>query len=215
MVFTESQRPFRHWVMDDGIKPVSDDDIPSLDSPQWEARYDNELEQGKLTLRKPEGVLAERLKECVGSMMEWRIRFGAELCEDPTLHGGGIHLMKAGGWLQTHLDYAKHPKLNGKERRLNIIAFLHPEWKPEWGGHLLLADPMGKPVVEIEPKPGRVVAFETSDNSYHGVRQLSKDAKPRVTAAVYLITNLRDGVTRERALFMPNRNNGECPFEVQ
>jgi len=213
MVFKEYLKPYRHWVAEDAIQPLQDVALLTKGWNGWEVSYDNDVERGKRTLRKMEGSVLDAYKEAQGSVMDWSIRFGAELKVDPLMHGGGIHAMEPGGWLQVHLDYAKHPILR-VERRLNIIAFLHSSWKKEYGGQLLLCDPMGNVAKEIEPTPGRVIAFETSDESYHGVRRLSKNAPLRLTAAVYLVSDLREGVTRSRALFMPNRNSGMCPKEV-
>ncbi len=135
---------------------------------------------------------------------EWSGRVGYTLEDDPTMHGGGVHVTDPGGWLNCHVDYAAHPYLSGKERRLNLIAFLNPEWHREWGGALQLCDPMGNAVKEIYPEPGLLVAFETGDESYHGVSKVTGPV-PRITAAVYFLSDLRPGVTRKRALFMPNR----------
>jgi hypothetical protein len=212
MGVVESASPFRHWVIDDWCKPV-----PYQRVSGWEASYDNDIEQGKRTTRNiPEAfrhIFAELRN--FSTVDEWERITDLPLADDPEMHGGGLCTMLAGGWLQTHLDYAIHPTFTHMERRLNLIAFLHPEWRPEWGGQLLLADAMGKPVVEIDPLPGRLVAFECGDDSFHGVRQLSHEAMPRVSAAVYYLSPARPGAVRKRAMYFPNRNAGKCPQEVR
>jgi len=125
---------------------------------------------------------------------------------DPTLHGGGLHVTVSGGFLGVHLDYDRHPKIPGKRRALNVIAFLHPEWKKAWGGALVLCDPAGTPVRRFYPNPGRVIAFEVSDLSYHGVEPV-RGAAPRVSLAVYRLSEAGPFNTRRRALFMPNRGS--------
>src|SRR5437879_5521062 len=60
---------------------------------------------------------------------------GCDLFPDPGLHGGGWHAHARGGKLNVHLDYSIHPKL-GLERRVNLIVYLTPGWKQEWGGAL-------------------------------------------------------------------------------
>jgi Rps23 Pro-64 3,4-dihydroxylase Tpa1-like proline 4-hydroxylase len=48
---------------------------------------------------------------------------------------GGLHTHARGGKLNVHLDYDIHPKLE-LQRYLNLIIYLTPGWKPEWGGGL-------------------------------------------------------------------------------
>lgn len=130
------------------------------------------------------------------------------LQSDPLLHGGGIHICGAGGLLSIHLDYAKHKRLPLLERRLNAILYLSQEWKEEWGGATVLTKPDGCTVLNrVHPKPGRLFVFETNDLSYHGVEPVTcPEGVERVTLATYYLSHIRPGVTRERALFIPNRN---------
>lgn len=212
--------PFRHWICDGAVSPLPDDQFASLLDRQYEVAYANDVEQGKLTLRDPDrmppaaaGVMANlRDPEFVKAWANRAVIHGLE--DDPSMHGGGLHVMLPGGWLNAHLDYARHPRLKHMERRLNLIAFLNPVWEMRWGGQLLFTDPLGKSLYEISPRPGRLVVWESGDLSYHAVRQVAKDAPPRVSVAVYYLAPLREGVTRERALFMTNRNAPLCPKEV-
>lgn len=184
--------------------------LPSPDSDVWEARYDNDAERGKITTRRvadlpdPLPGLFERMRS-PASVMYWQGTAGLRrLTDDPTMHGGGLHAMLPDGHLGCHLDYDAHPKLPGKRRAFNLICFLNPEWKTEWGGALCLCDPMGEPVARIFPAPGRLVAFPTDDLSYHSVEPVTGSV-PRVTAAVYYLAPARPSATRKRAMFMPKR----------
>lgn len=217
---TTGDTPFRHWIVNDWCRPVPTHTLPPLGSPAWEAHYANDVESGKHTSRRLElfpAVVVDvfaRLRSAE-SVAEWAERAGVEsLRDDPHMHGAGVHLSHCLSWLQVHADYELHPHLPETERRLNLIAFLHPEWRPEWGGQLLLCDGWGKAVAEIDPLPGRLVAFECGPASYHGVRQTTADAPPRVSAAVYLLADARPSAVRRRAMFLPNRNGGGCPSEV-
>lgn len=211
-----NETPFRHWIIDHWCVPCG----PLPPGLPWEAEYDNDLERGKRTLRDwlalPDDYaqVFEELND-PATFRHWRTETGISLAYDPTQYGGGLHVLEAGGYLQVHLDYARHPVLLNQERRLSLIAFLHPEWKPEWGGQLLLCDPSGRCVVAIDPTPGRLVVFEGGDASYHGVRQTARDTPPRVSAAVYYVGPARPTTTRTRALFLPNRSAPGCPAEVQ
>jgi hypothetical protein len=197
--------PFRHWIFDDWCSSLPTP--PHTSSSIWEARYCNGAERNKRTTRNTDAIpgaaaLFDRMR---GSASDWNSILGYPVIDDPTMHGGGIHVTEPGGWLGTHLDYARHPKLPDKRRALNLIAFVHPEWRAEWGGELELCDPMGEPAVRIEPKPGRLVAFEVSDLSYHGVAPTACVAAERVSLAVYYLAEATDADTRMRAMFLPVR----------
>lgn len=197
--------PVRWWVFEDwdvarlGV-------VPGKDDPVWEVGYDNDCERGKRTTRSfaqfpgLTGVITRMTGRGVG----WSGRLGYPVELDETLHGGGLHVTEPGGHLSCHLDYDLHPLLPGKRRALNLIYFLNPEWREEWGGVLVLCDPMGVAVTRLYPRPGRLVAFEVSDLSYHGVEPVTGPVE-RVTAAVYYLSAATSANTRKRALFLPNR----------
>ena len=44
------------------------------------------------------------------------------LFSDPYLEGGGYHEIKKGGFLKTHIDFAKH-KNSSLDRRVNLLLF--------------------------------------------------------------------------------------------
>lgn len=198
--------PVRWWVFDGVTTPVRLDDVPHKADPYWEARYENDCEKGKRTSRlveRPEGF-ARQLPWLRGAGVYWSKTLGYPVEDDPTLHGGGLHVTESGGWLSPHLDYDLHPHLPGKRRALNLIAFLNSEWRKEWGGALVLCDPMGAVVKRVYPAPGRLVAFEVGDLSYHGVEPVTGPVE-RVTAAVYYLSEANASNTRKRALFLPKR----------
>jgi hypothetical protein len=111
------------------------------------------------------------------------------LLADPQLVGGGIHMTGPGGRLDVHLDfnYMEERKLH---RRLNLLLYLNPEWKEEWGGQIQLWDrDVKKCEASFVPKFNRCVIFETSDISYHGVMPVSTSAPgPRMSFATYFYT---------------------------
>lgn len=210
LTYTE---PFRHWILDEWCEPLPEVSVLS----HWEVGYDNDVERGKLTTREigPAGAVFARLLD-PSFVREWAFRIDEpHLVADESLHGGGLQVITPGGWLQIHLDYHRQPHFPTMARRLNLVAFLTPTWAPGDGGDLLLANPSGKAMVEIAPLPGRLVVFETSDLSYYGVRETSRNAYPRITAAVSYLSPAGPGATRQRAMFLPNRNApGRAPQEV-
>lgn len=130
-----------------------------------------------------------------------------DLEPDLTFHGGSVHVMGPGDFLQTHIDYALHPRRPGRERRMNLVYFLNPEWQEGWGGALEFYDDEGRQVVKrIFPNFAHAVLWEPGDLTYHGVQRVSADCPTwRVTANVFFTAPARPGVVRKRALFVPPR----------
>ena len=189
--------PFRIWVCQTEVRGISPGDIPGPTDPLWRdpgcgAQYDNDFERGKRTTRDPQGMPADVGRLLVWLRSEAMVRLWeevtgiAKLSDDPTLHGGGLHVLAGGGWLNTHLDYARHPVLEGYERRVNLILFLNPEWRQEWGGAFEMCRPDGSVAERVHPAPGRLVAFEPSDVSYHATQRIVLGAGPGDVGCVYL-----------------------------
>jgi Rps23 Pro-64 3,4-dihydroxylase Tpa1-like proline 4-hydroxylase len=111
------------------------------------------------------------------------------LLADPDLAGGGMHLTKPGGQLDVHVDFNfnEHKKWH---RRCNLLLYLNRDWDQEWGGQLELWGPQAKYCHRmIEPSFNRMVIFETSDVSFHGVRPIDPKAPvPRLSFAAYYYT---------------------------
>jgi len=110
-----------------------------------------------------------------------------DLLADDELIGGGIHQTGARGRLDVHVDfnYIAERKLH---RRLNILLFLNPGWKPEWGGRLELWDQkVTRCHHSFEPLFNRCVVFETNEISFHGVTAVNcpPDRVRRSFAAYY------------------------------
>lgn len=91
------------------------------------------------------------------------------LLADEKLEGGGIHETGPRGHLDVHVDfnYIEDRQLH---RRLNILIYMNPGWRKEWGGNIELWDKEVK-VCEhsFSPVFNRCVVFETNEISYHGV----------------------------------------------
>lgn len=129
------------------------------------------------------------------ALVEWvsRVMGIPGLESDPHLHGAGLHCTHK---LGMHLDYSIHP-ISGKQRRVNLILFLTPEWDEGWDGSLVLypSDPAtgmmtdAEPATHIYPKFNRAVLFETSSISWHGVpHTCPAPRKARQTLAVYYVS---------------------------
>jgi len=90
------------------------------------------------------------------------------LLPDPHLAGGGIHLSRHGGHLGIHADFNWHERLQA-HRRLNLLIYLTPGWRPGWGGELEIWNHDGtRRERVVEPVFNRAVLFATRSDTFHG-----------------------------------------------
>lgn len=87
------------------------------------------------------------------------------------LKGAGIHKVYNEGFLCMHSDFESYfdEDLNSLlDRRLNLLLYMNPNWKKEYGGELYLYDKKNEKVTkEIVPILNRCIIFLTPDN-IHG-----------------------------------------------
>ena len=93
----------------------------------------------------------------------------AGLVPDPNLHGGGLHQCGRGGFLNLHTDFSTHYYNKNWRRRVNLILYLNPDWKPDWGGALEFWDrKLRARVAKYPPLLNHAVIFNTDNNALHG-----------------------------------------------
>jgi hypothetical protein len=111
------------------------------------------------------------------------------LLADDELVGGGIHVMAPGAHLDVHVDFNCIAD-RGIYRRLNALLFLNETWEDGWGGELELWDEhVARRHHAFAPRLNRLVLFETSERSFHGVRRVtSPPGAVRRSFAVYYYT---------------------------
>ncbi|HUQ72084.1 MAG TPA: 2OG-Fe(II) oxygenase [Planctomycetaceae bacterium] len=113
----------------------------------------------------------------------------ANLLPDEQLEGGGMHITGPGGRLDVHLDF-NYLEARKLYRRVNLLLYLNPAWQPAWGGHLQLWDPQVQRCVRtFTPLLNRCVVVETTNESFHGVTPVNRDAPAaRRSFAAYYYT---------------------------
>jgi hypothetical protein len=113
------------------------------------------------------------------------------LLADHMLEGGGLHQSGRGGFLNVHTDFSMHHYHKHWRRRVNLILYLNPGWREEWGGGLELWDnAMRQCVVKYAPLLNHAVIFTTDDRSLHGFPDplTCPDTQSRKSLALYYYT---------------------------
>lgn len=214
-----SAEPFNHVVIDDFFTDEFAhsifDGMPGYEE-NIDARYDNAIEK-KRTIQNWTKLSKNVYKAMFNLVSEEfthqvRVLTGqSNLVADFGLHGGGIHMHQAGDYLNTHLDYDIHPKMDMK-RKMNIIVYLNPNWKEEWGGNIGIwshDETTNQPkelIKSIWPKFNRALLFDTTQNSWHGVTEgiTAPEGQYRKSLALYYLVPTCDiDNKRQKALFAP------------
>src|SRR6476646_1993232 len=93
---------------------------------------------------------------------------------DPHLYAGGISAMAKGHFLNPHLDNS-HDGEQKNYRVLNLLYYVSPEWKPEFGGSLELWNEKVTQPLEVPSLFNRLVLMSTNDKSWHSVNEVKAD----------------------------------------
>ncbi len=118
----------------------------------------------------PPTIAAVLYELCSPRFVSWcaQITGIADLIPDPLLDGGGLHLARAGGYLNVHTDFSVHRHQPSWRRRCNLILYLNEDWNPDWGGAMeVWAPDMSRCVESISCEINRAVLFDTSQ-ALHG-----------------------------------------------
>lgn len=172
-------RPFPHVVLD-GLFPDQEVNaihrlFATLDDNYWEKSNDEGIEvkwrsnwRSEYDIPEPARELVRFLNSGIFLRALSHVTNIPHLIADPYYAGGGFNLIKRGGHLDVHVDGNWHDMMQ-VHRRLNLILYLNPGWREEWGGHLNFYDSDGKNAeTTIIPRGNRTLIFETHDFSYHG-----------------------------------------------
>jgi hypothetical protein len=100
-----------------------------------------------------------------------------------------------------HVDFDKHP--SGLQRAANLLIYLTPGWRKEWGGALELTRANGLGRTLIYPEGGTAVLFETHGASWHGHPQplACPEGITRRSLALYYYREPVAAPTRETTVY--------------
>jgi hypothetical protein len=217
-----SARPFPHIVLDDFL----DDELARLcllefpDRPIAEREYARKQENKKFEF-KPE-TLSPSLRALFYSFNSLpfinfltNLTGIAGLIPDPYFMGGGLHEVAHGGHLSIHADF-NHHNLMDLERRINVLIYLNPDWKEEYGGCFEIWDRnMTQRSLRVVPLFNRCVIFNTSSTSFHGNPEPVNHpmGTSRRAIALYYYTATWDKSCREHSTQFKVRPNSTDQFD--
>lgn len=95
---------------------------------------------------------------------------------DATLYAGGLSEMVQGDFLNPHLDNS-HNRLRTQYRTVNLLFYVTPDWKEEYGGNLELWNDSVTQQITIASVFNRFVVMETNRNSWHSVSPVKYNGK--------------------------------------
>ena len=194
-----SADPFPHaafdGLIDDELLERVVAEFPSDDSNEWELR-ELEAKSKSKQIAGPQQRIGPYTRQLFGLLSSPRfLRFVEELTgirgliPDPYLHGGGLHEIKSGGYLELHSDFNWHGHLH-MYRRLNLLLYLNKDWKEEYEGALELWDSRLEKSVKYYPLWNRLVIQHVTADAMHGfpARIQCPDTMSRKSLAMWYYT---------------------------
>ena len=194
-----SAQPFPLLVLDDYLEPDLADalvaEFPAIDAMPKSRDYvfGNKRELSSVEQSGPAGRRFHEAMTSPAYAQFLQTATGYDVFVDPQFFGGGFHQGGNGSFLDMHVDFNVHPQHSTWLRTLNILLYLNKDWKPEYGGDLLVKSSLDGEVRSIEPRFNRAIIMFTGENTYHG----------------YLKMSLPDGVTRRSIATYAYRPGGE------
>lgn len=178
--------PFPHAVLDG----VFDNEalqnafaaVPAHDSQHWTVWGNGAEHEACVPLHRKRGISSLMLLDpAIGQILQElnSDAFVADLSElsgipnlvvDHTFTGGGLHCTGRGANLRLHVDRVRHPRPRQFDQALNLLLYINPNWRAEYGGdlELLQGDSDGQHKAGISPLFNRLVLFRSNRQSYHG-----------------------------------------------
>lgn len=132
------------------------------------------------------------LEEIIYSFQDERIvNLIAEICDikqpipDSSLYAGGLSMMGNGQFLQPHLDNS-HDKNREMWRVLNLLYYVTPDWKEEYGGNLeIWPSGLTNNQITIFSKFNRLAVMATHNDSLHSVSPVKYDGFRKCVSNYY------------------------------
>ena len=166
-------KPFPHLVIDGICEPGPVEELfaelPEIDTKSRDYVFaNNKFEKSKFWLLSPHfrALYEDLISKEFGEFLCFITN--EEVFVDRKFHGGGIHQGKQDSFLDMHLDFNYHPLQKLWYRNLNILLYLNPGWKEEYGGHLELEDLRSGEKKSLGVPFNRMIIQQTRNFTLHG-----------------------------------------------
>lgn len=103
---------------------------------------------------------------------------------DASLYAGGLSMMAKGDFLNPHIDNS-HDGARSRYRRINLLYYVTPEWRQEYGGNLELWDDDVRTPVTLTSAFNRLILMETNRSSWHSVSPVQVDGARCCVSSYY------------------------------
>jgi len=226
--FNDPNKPYKYVVIDNFFNKEDcdrfSDSHPTPTDKRWFKFRDkikgkkNIFEQKMIGIAHPDSLP----KECYNIIKELTSQNFVDMLEKITGIEGilndtyneigqwsGVRGMFPGAYQSIHSDARKHPFL-GIEKKITLIGYLNKEWKEDDAGYTeVWTNDMSTCYERVNPLYNRVMIFENTEKSYHGVPEVNCYRKTFLTAYLKDTKDFKE--TRPKAKFVarPEENNPE------
>lgn len=199
-------QPFRHVMIENFFEPAFAarllEEFPSFDKKLSINESGHTSGKAVNTNIRAISPAYQELYELLGShpFLDFVSRLSGipDLLLDPKMFGGGTHENLHGQDLDPHVDF-NYDEARQLHRRLNLIVYMNPEWRSEWGGALEIHSNPRRPdenqIHSFDPLFNRCVMFETNEYSWHGFPKIDQPEDQRhlsrKSISIYLYTKNR------------------------
>ena len=146
-----------------------------------------------------ESVLTELCSEEFISFIEKLFQMNNIIHSNRNLEGAGVHKVYNQGYLTMHTDFnhSKDSTHGLLDRRLNLLLYMNPDWKEDYGGELCLFNQkQGQITKRVIPILNRCVIFNTTDSIHgHPTPMNLPDDKCRQSLALYYYSKNTTGLS--------------------
>ena len=212
--------PYKIWVVDDfldiDVLNTIKENWPDENDDKWHGGHEyigdekNILEQGMISfdIKDTHGYLKTFLEQIHSKNLNLKISEITNinnLIPDSSNRWSGIRVMKSGSFQAIHSDARINPE-TGLRKELTCLLYFNENWKSDDFGMLeIWDDDVLNCVHEIEPIDNRLVIFQNSDTSYHGVPIVNNNRK----SITWSILKEGKSTNRRKALFVARPTDDE------
>lgn len=208
--------PFELLIIDDFLTPwgLNELNIAKLSSLASSKEKSSDYFFAKEKIENPNlSKISGSLSSLKDELLSDRFRYfinkvtGQNLFLDDKFVGGGLHQGGPGSFLEMHADFSRHPVNHDWIRELNLLLYLNPNWKKEYGGELDLYNALDGRKLSIEPIENRFVIMLTKEHTVHGYKKINfpeNTFRTSIAAYAYKLDDGTDNVPYRSTTWHPS-----------